>query len=937
MLIAAKPCRGYALAMEIGMGDQQDQRDDPGGPLRDLIHDLSRRVDELALRLDTLENQATDSAADTGDAAPATPLPPAKPVPMPPPQEPPSIHTPARETAAATSWQRQEALHRLRNQPAGTKPAKLEPAKPARPSFDMRRLEWLMGARGLALAGVVILVIGVVMFLKLAWDEGWIGQISPVVRTLASAVFGLVLVATGEVLRRRVNALASSGTTAAGIATIYASIFAASQVFDLFGTPVAFSLMAVVTVAGILLGALSNRVMLALLSLIGAFAVPLLLRTDEPSFVVMPAYLLALLVLGLTLAGWRGGAYSHVRRLAWWSTGLLGTLWLEAIYDQSPASSLVFVSLVWMATVAELAVSARFLRVIRERTSWPRDSRAGFLVSSSGEILFDPRALFEPEARWINSAFGVSIWSVVAAAITLRAINPDLDFLAPLGFMAASLLAAVVVIRWKRQAGDNLVAVFSSPRSALAATLVVNGTLLGVAGIATALGGWVQVTAWAMIGLAAIETARRIRFRAAGVFGFALLAVAAGRLLSYDWLTHMDTEPGIEALGLAFTDWSPQVLFVAAACAAAAWRSRYAPERSLAACGAMWLAGASLVHIEAAVDSLGPALLVLAGITGWISAFTRVSALRTNAAVLAFVGMLIALIGQVSFNDESIDILAIDINAVSMIVAGLGWVALAAVPGNGYRSRTVFTTLAVICGGIAVASTAQSRSADEALVYSSLYAALVVAAGLRLRRFSLIEIASVPLWAVAIGWSAHQARLGEDAFTGTPILSPGFLAVLLTTAAAIWSAMLLARVSKPDDAPPLLDETRAKLASSSLALAWLLLLAGTSLESVRAASMGFEAESARGAALSIWWSVYAIASVALGLRKSTALRRTGLGLLGIVAAKVLLFDTVTLAPAARVVAAITVGLVIIAAGILYARLVVRDKDDDPPGPDQPEP
>ncbi len=914
------------------MGDQHDQRDDPGDPggsLRDLIHDLAARVDELATRLDALEKQTIDSAADTGDAAPA---PPTEPVPTPPPYQPPPVHAPTPKIPASSLDQRQEALRHLRDRPDAPMPAKPEPAKPAQPRFDMRRLEWLMGARGLALAGVVILVIGVVMFLKLAWDEGWIGQISPVVRTLASAVFGLVLVATGEVLRRRVNPLASSGTTAAGIATIYASIFAASQVFDLFGTPIAFSLMAVVTVAGILLGSLSNRVMLALLSLVGAFAVPLLLRTGEPSFVVMPAYLLALLVLGLTLAGWRGGAYSHVRRLAWWGTGILGTLWLEAIYNQSPASSLVFVSLVWIATIAELAVSARFLSVIRERTRWPRDSRAGFLLSSSGEILFDPRSLFEPEARWINAAFGVTIWSVVAAAITLRAINPELDFLAPLGFMVASVLAAVVVIYWKREAGDNLVAVFSSPRSALAAALVVNGILLGVAGIATALGGWVQVTAWAMIGLAAIETARRIRFRAAGVFGFALLAVAAGRLLSYDWLTHMDTKPAIEALGLAFTDWSPQVLFVAAAAAVAAWRSRYTPERSIAASGSMWLVGASLVHADAAADSLGPAMLIIAGITGWVSAFVRVPALRTNAAVLGFFGLFITLLGQFTFDDTSRNLMTVDINAVSMIVAGLGWVALAAMPGNGYHSRTVFTTLAVICGGIAIASIADSPSPSApeiALVCGSLYAAAILAIGLRLTRFSLVEIAGFPLWAVAIGWSVHQARLGEDALDGTPILSPGFLAVLLTTAAAIWSAMLLTKIRKPDDAPPSLDETRTKLASSSLALAWLLLFAGTSLESVRAASMGFEAESARGAALSIWWSVYAIASVALGLRKSAALRRTGLGLLGIVAAKVLLFDTVTLAPAARVVAAITVGLVIIAAGILYARLVVRDKDDGP--------
>ncbi len=60
-------------------------------------------------------------------------------------------------------------------------------------------------------------------------------------------------------------------------------------------------------------------------------------------------------------------------------------------------------------------------------------------------------------------------------------------------------------------------------------------------------------------------------------------------------------------------------------------------------------------------------------------------------------------------------------------------------------------------------------------------------------------------------------------------------------------------------------------------------------------------------------------------------------LLGVVAIKVLLIDTVTLNQASRIVAAITVGLIIIAAGVLYAKLVEVVTENDPDPDPEPEP
>lgn len=804
--------------------------------------------------------------------------------------------------------------------------------------FDPKKLEWLLGARGLALAGVVIVVFGVALFLKLAYDEGWITAISPAARCGGSAGFGLALVILGEVLRRKINPLASSGVTAAGIAVVFAAILASTKLYDLLDTPVAFVLLAATTAGGVLLGSLSNRVMLSILSLLGAFCVPLLLATGEPSAVAMPAYLLSLLALGLCLSAWRGGAYAHVRRIAWWGTGLLGTLWLSQMYDTAPTSSLVFVSLAWLLTVAELVATARFLGLVKGRVHWPESTTSGFSLGDDREIRFNPASLFTAEARWVNSAFGATIWAVTASAITLRAIDPSLDAIAPAGFGLASLIIAVVALGLTKAGLAGLWPTHPSARSLLADALIINATLLSVATIATALGGWVQVVTWAAVGFAAIETARRIRFRAAGIFGLGLIGVAIGRLFTLDLFGHLNSEPAYTALGLAFTDWSPQVLLVGGAAAAAAWRCGRTPERQILGSAALWLTAATLLHDQAGDHALGPALLALAAIAAWLAAFVRLNWLRTNTFVLAGLGLAITLAAQLDVTTRES---SLRIYPVSLVIAAAAWAAFAALPRLTFKPRSAFAAIAVVCGGLAIARVEATHGPARALLFGSLYAIAVVGVGIRLIRWSLVEIGVGLMFLLAAGLLGHSITIGGGLLSGPPFTHASFPPAILTVLGALGTGVLLRRLAVADDAPPDLPELRRSLVIAALGLAWLLLLATTSVESVRASRTMFEAGSARGAVLSIWWSLYAVASVVMGFRLGAALRWAGLCLLGVVAVKVLLIDTVTLNPPARVVAAITVGLIIIVASVLYARLVSMaeggDAEPDGPANDLPDP
>jgi Predicted membrane protein (DUF2339) len=905
--------------MDEGYGKQFEE-------LQQTIEALMTRLDALSARVGELEGQENAIPAPLKrEPNPSTPS-------TPPPHPPPPIEVPVPSTGppsslvgdahASTTTDRRiakrEAFYRTQ-QNQKYQMSRVPSPKPRKEPFDFRKFEWLLGTRGLALLGMLIVVVGVGMFLKLAVDEGWIAAIPPTIRCAGSAVFGLALVCVGELLRRRINPLASSGTTGAGISVVYTSILAATKLYPLLDPSVAFVLLALTTFVGIGLGSLSNRVMLAMFSLIGAFLAPVLLSTGEPSFVALPLYLLALLTLGLVLSGWRGGAYAHVRRLAWWGTGIIGTLWLGDMYDQAPTSSLVFVSLVWVMTVGELIVSARFLGRLRDGTRWDPGSRAGFLVDDTGEKTFDPRSLFSPEARWINALFGVSVWSVVSSALTIRALSPGLEYIAPLAFALASALLAYVVLRLRREGDSGLFAEHGTPRSALIAAMSINAAMLGVATVATALGGWVQVLAWVMLGLGAIETARRIRFRAVGLFGFALVCVAVARLFTLDLIVHLDADPSLTLLRLAFTAWSLQIVLVAGVCAVACWRSRYRIEARLAGCAALWIAGASLIHPESSLDSLGSALLVLAAIGAWITVVAKVPWVRLNAYTLAAIAMCIAVFGQFGLDLDSN--LLVHISPISMLIAGLCWAAIAALPGARFDVRSVSAALGVISGAFVVAKIEDWIGAPEALLAGAIYSGGVIVLGLRLVRWSLVEIATVLLVTVTIAWSAQQITLGVDTLDGIPIAHLGFASAILLVVFAIWGGRLLWRIELADDAPEGITKARHQLAAMSFALGWMLLLASTSIEAVRSARLMFTEGAASGASVSIWWSLFAISSVSLGFRIGPPLRWAGLGLLGVVAIKVLFIDTVTLSQPARIVASISVGLVIIAAGVLYARLV----------------
>lgn len=164
--------------------------------------------------------------------------------------------------------------------------------------------EWLVGGNWLARVGVLAVVIGVGFFLRLAFDNDWIGETGRVVLGL---VGGVGLLGGGEYWRRK-YAVWAQALTGGGIAILYLSVFAAFALYELIPPlpALGFSVLVTLTAAGLALRYEARAI--AVLGILGGFAAPLMLAEQLPAQAILLAYVLALDfgVLGLaTFRNWR--------------------------------------------------------------------------------------------------------------------------------------------------------------------------------------------------------------------------------------------------------------------------------------------------------------------------------------------------------------------------------------------------------------------------------------------------------------------------------------------------------------------------------------------------------------------------------------------------------------------------------------------------------
>lgn len=254
--------------------------------------ELQRRVAELTQRVYQLEKAAgvaTPEPVRFGDPA----APPASPS-APPPPVPPRLSPPSASTATAAGAP-----------PSQTVPALLKPI----PDAD---LESMVGGQWLNRIGIAALLIGAAYFLKLAFDNNWIG---PSGRVAIGLLAGIGLIIWAERIHSRGHKYFAYSLTSVGVGIMYLSLWAAFQLYHLVPGGVAFAGMIAVTASTAVLAVRKDTQILAAVALAGGFATPTLLSTGENRPVELFSYLLMLDVFAIVLATFRpwrrlvGGAY----------------------------------------------------------------------------------------------------------------------------------------------------------------------------------------------------------------------------------------------------------------------------------------------------------------------------------------------------------------------------------------------------------------------------------------------------------------------------------------------------------------------------------------------------------------------------------------------------------------------------------------------------
>ena len=293
---------------------------DSSGSLEEQVSELRERIRrvEEALRGRGI---VFESAAGSPAQAPTAGIPD---VASAPPPAPPAVFVPGRTTASAQAW--------FPAQPAPPiAPPRFGYAEQAS-SAPERSLESRIGSQWFNRVGILALLIGVAWFLKLAFDNHWIG---PLGRVVIGLVAGAALIAWSERFQHRGFAVFSYSLKAVGSGTLYLSLWAAFSLYSLLPPGAAFAAMIAVTAFNGYMAWMRDAELLALYAIVGALSTPLLVSTGANHEITLFTYLLILDLAVLILVALR--PWSRLLFAAYLGTVLFVMGWWMEFYSQNQA------------------------------------------------------------------------------------------------------------------------------------------------------------------------------------------------------------------------------------------------------------------------------------------------------------------------------------------------------------------------------------------------------------------------------------------------------------------------------------------------------------------------------------------------------------------------------------------------------------------------
>jgi len=305
------------------------------------LNELTFRVYQLEKKVAELQKLLAASAPPPADS----------PDPVPP--------YPAPVTPAATLETRE--LH----PPApGVSPPPAAPTLPPRPppprpnisqQPSASDLETLIGGRWFNRIGIIALLFAISYFLKLAFDNNWIG---PAGRVAIGIFLGVLMLPWSEWLLTRGYIYFSEGIAGLGEATLFVAVWAGCQYYTLFTQQTGFVALVLVTILTAFLALRRDSQRIAFLSLLGGLLTPALMSTGKNEQIVLFSYLLCLGAAAL-IVSWRRN-WQSLLPLIFVGSHLYFWQWYDSFYHRALflERTIVFASLFFFLYAAGPALRA---------------------------------------------------------------------------------------------------------------------------------------------------------------------------------------------------------------------------------------------------------------------------------------------------------------------------------------------------------------------------------------------------------------------------------------------------------------------------------------------------------------------------------------------------------------------------------------------------
>ncbi|MCA3562644.1 MAG: DUF2339 domain-containing protein [Aestuariivirga sp.] len=296
--------------------------------------------------------------------------------------------------------------------------------KPAAQPAERTDVEQALAGRWFVWIGGVAIAMGGLLFVKYAYDSG---LIPPVLQIMLGLLAGLALVGAGEWLRRRAQLAEGSAPnyvpaalSAAGLAMLFGSIYAAYALYEIVQPAPAFFGLAAVGLGAIVLSRWQGP-FIAALGLLGSYVTPALISSSEPSAWGLFPYLLIILMASLlTLRGrnWWWLGYTAIGGTLLW-----GLLWINGPFTAAD---------VWPVGLSALAMGLAAMLAIEG----PR-----ILRDESG-----PR----PLAEALHPAINIALAGLAAAAVLLAGLVLASAHSGAALFLFTLGLALITFFAWRK-------------------------------------------------------------------------------------------------------------------------------------------------------------------------------------------------------------------------------------------------------------------------------------------------------------------------------------------------------------------------------------------------------------------------------------------------------------------------------------------------------